>query len=257
MKTIIAIFFAVCCFCSFSSYASDADFSKAQVGQIETIVHDYLLKNPHVLIEVAQKLQEEQVNKEKNQVLKIKTNIEKYKKDIFDAKAPARAIMGNPHGKVILAEVLQYPCLHCKFTAPMIERLIKDNPDLKVIVIQWPFFGNDAIYEAKLAFAAEKQGKFHEVHSAFLNTPEMLTKDAADKIINTMPGINQIKLKADMDNKAIENGLKANFNLAKNLDLIGTPSFIFANSDLTKFTLVAGQTQDTEGDLRKALKEVR
>lgn len=251
-------------FCGLFSFNAHAlDLKKApqlppeQVTQIEQVVHDYLLKNPHILIEVAQKLQEEEANRENNQVLQIKSNIQKYKKEIFSTTLPSRIVTGNPNGKFTLVEVIQYQCPHCKVTEPLVEKLIKDNPDLKVIIMQWPFFGNDAIYAAKLAFAATKQGKFLEVHNALMHAPDPLTKDAADKIVAAIPGLNMAKLKADMDNKAFDDGLKADFKLSQTLNLIGTPTFIFGNKDLSKFSLVAGQTKTIEADLPKALSDVR
>ena len=93
-------------------------FNQQQTKQIEQIVHDYLIKNPDVLVEASKKLQE--VTKEETNIQKIKSNILKYKKELFDTKAAGRVIIGNPNGKLIIAEFTQYQRSHCKVVVPLL-----------------------------------------------------------------------------------------------------------------------------------------
>lgn len=263
MKKLISLFISImCCFLLTANAATvpapkkSAGFSPDQVKQIEQIVHNYLLENPQVLIEVGQKLQQQQASREDAQVAEIKANVKKYRQDLFNDKAIGRSVGGNPNGKITMVEVLQYQCGHCKLSAPLVDKLIKNNPDLKVIYIQWPFFGDDAVYAAKLALAAQKQGKFKEVHAALL-AGDFANKDAADKIVATIKGLDITKLNADMKDKSFDAGMQGNFKLCANLKLIGTPTFMFANQDLTKVSLVPGATRNMEADLNKAINEVR
>lgn len=260
-KIVLAIVMALC-FLSINAFAENvkkpAAFNQNQIQQVEKIVHDYLLANPQILVEVAQKLQAQETDKQNSKIAKIKENLPKFKKEIFDDKAPARTVVGNPHGKVTMVVISQYLCSHCKLTEPLVEKMIAANPDLKVIYLQWPFFGNEAIYAAKAALAADKQGKFFEVHKALFNSTSFLNKDEVDKIVKTIPGLDIKKLQKDMSDSSLDKGLMANYKLCTGgLGLIGTPTFIFANKDLTKFGFVAGQTNDTEGDLNKALNDVK
>lgn len=258
LALISAVAFGVAVSTSYAAVINkSSSFNPGQVQQIESIVHDYLLKNPQVLIEVAQKLQAQEVDKQNAQVTAIKSNIPKFKKEIFDEKGPARTVVGNPNGKYTMVVISQYLCSHCKVTEPMVEKMLAANPDLKVIYIQWPFFGNDSIYASKVALAAAKQNKFYEVHKVLFNDPNFLNKDEVDKVVKAMSGLDYAKLQKDLADSSFDKGLRDNFKLfAEGLKLIGTPTFIFANKDLTKFGFVAGQTNDTEGDLNKALKEV-
>ena len=234
------------------------NFAQSQIEQIQKIVHNYLVDNPQVLIEAGQKLQEQEIAKEKNKVAQILANIPKYKNQIFDTKAPGRVVLGNPNGKIIVAEFTQHQCPHCQHTAPVVNKLIKNNPEIQRIIIYWPFFGNDAIYSSKAVLAAQKQNKFEALEQAILAQENFTNKEKTDSIIKSITSIiDNKKLLADMDNKDLERGLKNNFKLAQDLNLIGTPTFIFTNREMTKFSLVPGHTPNFEGDLSRALKEVR
>lgn len=238
-----------------TAVAFASNFSPEQTKQIETIVHNYLVNNPQVLMEVARKLQDQQVADEEKRIKSIEVNIPAFKNQLFDDKLPGRIILGNKNGKVTMVEVMQYQCGHCKVLAPIVDKLIKNNPDLKVIVLFWPF-NNDGIYSAKAAIAADKQGKLIAVHNAFLQTQDALTQENADKILKSL-NLDMKKLAADMRDQSLDKGLRTNLKLAADMKFIGTPTFIFTNSGLTKFSFIPGQTQDIEDDLNKSLQKVR
>lgn len=242
---------------SFAAVTKNTAFTKAQADQIQQIVHDYLVNNPTVLLEVAQRLQEQEKMKDLERLKQIKEKIPKFKNEIFNANNAGRTVVGNPNGKVILAVISQYLCAHCKFTSPLIENMVKNNPDLKVIIIQWPFFGNDSVYASKVALAANKQNKFTEMNHALFDSQNFLNKDEVDKIAKSVSGIDFAKLQTDMNDKAFDDALRANFKLAQDVGIIGTPTFVFANGTLTKFELVAGQTPAIEADLNNALITVK
>jgi protein-disulfide isomerase len=232
-------------------------FSPTQVKELEQIIHGYLVNNPQILIEVGKKLQGLEQQEKKEQIEQIKKNIPKYKKQIFDTKAPGRILLGNPDGKIIVAEFTQHQCPHCKATAATINKLLKNHPEIQRITIFWPFFGNDATYTAKAVLAAQKQNKAELLNLAFFDQDMFITKSKADDIIQSIPALDSKKLHSNMNNKEFNNGLVANFKLAQDLNLIGTPTLIFANKEMTKFSLIPGQTINFEDDVTKALNDVR
>lgn len=230
-------------------------FSTMQVEQIEQIIHNYLVnKNPQIMVEVAQKLQQKALITEKE---RVKTSVAKYSKDVFNSNLGGRISIGNSKGNVILAEFLSYECGHCRVTNKLIHDLVKANPDLQVIYIYWPFQGNDAVYAVKAVIAADQQGKFEELHNALMDAKDYLTRENIDKIAKAIPGLDFDKLQKDVSQQenAIDEGLKINFKLAENMKLIGTPTFVTASRTLNKFSVVPGEANEVE--LKKALDEVR
>lgn len=232
-------------------------FTPAQVQEIQKIAHAYIVNNPSVLIEASKKLQEQELAKEADKLNKIKVNIEKYKQDIFNDKAEGRIVSGNPKGKIIIAEFTQYQCHHCRNLAPIVDKVLKSNSDIKFITIYWPFFGNDAIYASKAILAAQKQGKYDQLHQSMLGAKDALIKDKIDAIIKATPGIDINKLNTEMKKPGPDKGLKDNFTLAQNLGLMGTPTFMVTNSALTKFALVPGGIANIENELQKSIQEVK
>ena len=231
--------------------------TQKRTKQIQKIVHDYIINHPEVILEAGKKLQEKEELKRKEQLKKVQANIAKYKKEIFATDTAGRVVADNPKRKIIIAEFTQYQCPHCKEMMTTITKLLKNNPDVQLITIYWPFFGNDAIYAAKAVLAAQKQNKFAVLNNKLLAVNDFITKDKVDEIIKSTGGINTKKLYADMEAKEISDGLKDNLQLAKDLGLLGTPTIIFTNSDMTKFKLIPGQTSDIENDLKQALDELR
>lgn len=224
---------------------------------IQKIVHNYIVNHPQVLVEAEKKLREIEGEKEKERIEQIRTNIAKYKNQIFDSKLPGRVVLGNPQGKIIITEFTQYQCSSCKLVFPIINNLLKTNQDVQLIVVYWPFLGNDAAYTAKALLAAQKQNKFAELEKAILDSSAAVTKSKVDEYIKLIPAIDSKKLYADMNNKEFDTGLKDNFKLAQNLNIIGTPTFIFANKNMKKISFIPGQTSHFEEDLSQALKAVQ
>ena len=229
-------------------------FSGQQLEQIQQIVHDYILENPGVIVEAKNKLQ---AQKEKELIEKIKLNAAKYKKQIFSTQAPGRIVTGNPDGKIIIAEFTQHQCYLCQTVKPFVAKLLTNNPETQLITIYWPFLNNDAIYAAKAVLAAQKQNKSTELNEKMIASHDPLTKEKIDSIIQSTPGIDVEKLRIDMQDKKIDKGLQENFKLAANLELAGTPTIIFTNKEMTKFSLIPGQTPNLDKDLNQALNEVR
>lgn len=229
-------------------------FTPDQVKQIEQITHDYIVNNPTVLLEASQKYRQQEMQKEQDQVNKVKADIPKNKLEIFNSIGEGRTVLGNPNGKIIIAEFLSYECPNCRVMGGIVEDLIKTNPDIKVIIIPWPFEAPDDLYAAKAVLAAGKQGKFNNLHKALLASQEFLNKDKIDAIINTA-GLDVNKLKTDMADKNLETGIKNNFALASKIGIVGTPSFFITNAGMTKFELIPGRA--SEDDLKKAIDSVK
>jgi len=251
-----AIFFLLALSLQNSVAAKDgksAEFTPTQTKEIEKIVHDYLLKNPKILRETSKKLKELEQAEEQT---KIEANIAKYKKEIFNDKGPGRLVLGNPQGKIIIAEFTQHQCPSCKSSAIILHELVKSNPEIKLIVIYWPFLGGNAIHTAKSVLAAEEQNKGAELNHAIFAHEESITKDKLDPVIKSIKDLDDKKLSSAIENKKHDKGLSNNFNLAQKLGLTGTPAIIFTNKEMTKFSLVPGKTPHFEEDLDKALKDV-
>lgn len=208
---------------SHSVMAADSTMSDAQKTEIQTLVHDYLLNNPEVLLEVSQALQKkQQLTQQKQAQSAITSNAS----ELFNDKMTA---FGNPKGNVTLVEFFDYQCIHCKKMAPVIADLIKNDSNLRVIYKEFPIFGESSDMASRAALAAAMQNKYLPMHEALISqekhVDEKIIDEAAKKI-----GLNMNKFKTDMKGKTVTDALNANRKLAEQLHLMGTPAFIIAST---------------------------
>ena len=236
-----------------SAIAATDTMSDAQKKAIENVVHDYLVKNPEVLVEVSQVLQQKQ---QKNAQDQAKSAVLDNADALFNGTV---TVVGNPTGKVTLVEFFDYQCIHCVKMAPALANLVKKNPDLRVIYKEFPIFGDSSITASKAALAAGMQGKYLQMHDALLKAGKRLN----DKIVMAKAksvGLNMDKLKKDMDSKEVAAMLDANRALADKMHLQGTPAFVIASTPAGKFNpkseptfIPGGSSEDVlQGMIKKA-----
>jgi protein-disulfide isomerase len=212
--------------------ANAAPFSKDQTAQIETIVHDYLIAHPDILIQMSQELQQQQYQQMQQKAMSV---IKDNSAQIFGASGTQ--VAGNPNGTVTLVEFFDYQCVHCANVHKdhVIEDLIKANPNLRVVYKEFPIFGEGSMYASKAALAATLQGKYLQMHDAIFATGKIegnlkpADVDAAAK----KAGVNVAKMKKDMNSPQIKADLDADYKLAQALGLPGTPGFIIAPTPKT------------------------
>lgn len=218
----------------FANKTSAEGFSPTQQQAIEKIVHDYIVKNPEVLIEASQSLQAKEMAKAKSQAMQ---GITGNKAKLFnDANSPTA---GNPNGKVIVVEFFDYQCSHCKEMQPIIEKLLAPGKDVKVIYKDFPIFGASSNYAAQMALAAAKQNKYLEFHNALFKVSGPLDEAKVQEVAKSV-GLNVEQLKKDMNDPAVKQELTSTFEVAKALNLAGTPSFVISNKAMTEFDFIPG-----------------
>ena len=249
-KTVLATAL-VSCVTAFSSAAfaatqtntSSANVSPAERAKIESVVHDYLIKNPQVVVEVLQILQRKQYEQAEQTVKQTQQNVGQFAASLFSqANDP---VAGNPKGKVTIVEFFDYQCPHCVDMAAVMESIIKANPDLRVVYKEFPIRGPISEFAARAALAANMQGKYTVFSHAVLAAPQPLTQDAIFDIAKKT-GLDVDKLKTDMNGNAVSSQLKANNKLAQGLKLFGTPAFFIGKIGDKNIKYVPGQMDQTQ-----------
>ncbi len=220
--------------------SSGNSFSADQVKQIENVVHNYLLKNPQVLVEVSQELQAKQMQQMQSFAL---TAISKYKQQIFND--PNSPVVGDKNGNAVLVEFFDYQCGHCKDMKDVIDEVMKKNPNLKVVFKEFPIFGANSELASKTALVAMAQGKYLQLHDALLAAGNPLTPEKISQVAQSL-GLSAADIQKNMSSPNIVQELKNNYDLAKKLKIMGTPAFIIANKDLSKFGYIPGATSAGE-----------
>ncbi|MFM1814692.1 MAG: hypothetical protein RLZ98_1387 [Pseudomonadota bacterium] len=197
-----------------------ASFSADQENAIGEIVKAYLIKNPQVLVDAGQaleKLQREQQEAQAQKVLSEKKN------EIF--RSPLDFVYGNPKGDITVVEYFDYNCGWCKRALDEVVKIVEADPNVRVVMKEFPVFGGPPSVEAaKAALASMKQGKYWDFHTALMRerrvTPENLYQVAA------RIGLDVEKLKKDMAAPEIENTLRDNVQYGRMAGIDATPGFL-------------------------------
>jgi protein-disulfide isomerase len=127
---------------------------------------------------------------------------------------------GAKNPEVVLVEFYDYACPYCKASNPHVDRLVKENDDLRVVYRELPILGPDSVSAARLSLAASKAGRFNRFHDALYaaGRPAPQTNAAAAQAAG---------IPAEPPNDpAIEAELRRNFQLAGQLGATGTPVFV-------------------------------
>ena len=212
------------------------NLTPAQVTQVEKIIHSYIVKNPQILVEASEALQQQQVAKIEKQA---KSAISKNAKEIFNGVGSP--VLGNAEGKVSLVEFFDYQCGHCKRMATVVENLMQQDKNLRIVFKELPIFGGNSRFAAEAALASLKQGndKYLAFHNALMKAANPLTPAIVEETAKKV-GLDWAEIQKDMKTPSVQDQLKANFQLATELGIQGTPSFVIGNRSGSNSTFVPG-----------------
>ena len=192
----------------------------AELDPFELRVREYLLKNPEVIMEALQILQQRQRTAEAET---LKRTIAARSEEILnDAAAP---VGGNPAGDVTLVEFFDYNCPYCRRVAPTVTELEEADPDLRLVYKEFPILGRGSQFATRAALASNRQGKYVPFHNALMQATEQVTEESVMVVARTV-GLDTEQLRADMQDPAIQEAIGRNLRLANALGITGMPSFI-------------------------------
>ena len=206
--------------------AADQASGQRSVEEIEEIVREYLLNNPEVLFEAAERHRE---NQRRQQAERDRAALRKHRNKIL--ADPHSFVGGNPDGDVTLVEFFDYRCGYCKQFAPTLERIKKLDPKLRVVYKEFPILGPDSFKGAQAALAARNQGRYLEFHEALMRVEGALDEKAIMSVARSV-GLDTDKLGKDMQSPSILDILGKNRQLANELGITGTPALIVGDQIL-------------------------
>ncbi|MXP40255.1 thioredoxin domain-containing protein [Altererythrobacter soli] len=173
---------------------------------------EYILANPEVLPEAMERLQAQQ----------RLARLEPVRNEL-ERPFPG-AVLGNPQGKVTLIEFSDYACGYCRQSVADVQKLIATNPDLRVVIREYPILSPQSADAARMSLAAAQQGKYAAFHEAMfrLGPPSAETIEQAAK----EAGLDLAAAEATIASGALDSFLQTNMELANRLGISGTPGWV-------------------------------
>ena len=114
---------------------------------VEGFVRDYLLEHPEIIPAAMERLQQREQGKQ----------IAIYR-EALEVPFPG-AWAGAKDGDVVLVEFFDYACGYCRASMKDVDRLIRDDPKLKVVFRELPILSRDSEPAARLALVAARRGR--------------------------------------------------------------------------------------------------
>jgi protein-disulfide isomerase len=194
----------------------------AERGDIEGVVHDYLLRNPEVLVEAMNALNAKRAAQEaKEQTAAIATA----GPSLF--ATPEGTVLGNPKGDVTVVEFFDYNCSYCKRALADMEGLLDQDGQVRFILKEIPVLGDDSVAAShvSLAFRHLAPEKYGEFHRKLLALRGVANQESAIAIAEEL-GVQDAALRAAMASPDVEAAIAENTQLAGLLRVDGTPFYV-------------------------------
>ncbi len=187
--------------------ATGSGLNDPDKARVEKIVREYVLANPEILPEAMERLQQREVAK------------------VVDANRAAfetpfeSAWAGAEKGDVVLVEFFDYACGFCRKSNPDVQRLLREDKNLKVVWRELPVLGPDSVAAAQVSLAAARQGKFRQFHDRLFEAGRPSQAAVADTQ-------RAVGIAAAPESPAISAEIDKNYELARAINASGTPTFV-------------------------------
>ena len=203
--------------------------------KIEQIIENFLINNPQLLRSVLDNYKKD-------------TELEKKKNAIESLKSLKNPGIFQKNADVTIYEFFDYNCGYCKSVVKTIMETISEDKRINVVFVEFPILSQESYTAAVAALASQKQNLYNKFHLSLMKIRGKVDNEKVFKTANEI-GLDIQKLKIDMNNSDIAKRLNQNREIAKILNLNGTPAFIIGD------VIYPGAL--TKENLKEIIKKVR
>lgn len=138
---------------------------------------------------------------------------------------PTAPVLGNPDGNITLTEFFDYNCPHCKTMLPLMSELVRSDPQLRVVLREWPVFGAGSEFAARASLATLPTGNYWRLHAALLGMRARAEEATVMRVVRDL-GLDEAAIRTGMQADTVERHITYSHLLGDHMGLMGTPSFI-------------------------------
>ena len=213
MKNTIPIHISI--LISFFLIISQSHAHEINKDRIETIIKNFLIKNPNFIKSTLDNYNLSLESKKKQNAIKLLKDIEN--PGIFQKEAD-----------ITIYEFFDYNCGYCKSVVKPIMDVLSEDKKINFVFVEFPILSQQSYIAAKAALASKKQDLYNKFHLSLMTIKGRVNEE---KVFSTAKeiGLDIDQLKIDMNNPEIEQQLAKNREIAKLLNLNGTPAFIIGD----------------------------
>ena len=216
MRVIIALCFLLALTSTLSQLAK-AELDISDRAALDSIIKEFIQNNPEVVRDtlIALAAREETGRKQ--------AGLSRVRDDQGDP------VMGNPDGTITLYEFSDYNCGYCKRIFEPIQQMLRDNPDVRLVIKEFPILSQSSLVAAQAAIAAEMQGKFADYHIGMMTYRGQITNDVVMRVAQ-QAGLDNTQLQKDMESPETAAIIQRTREAAAALALNGTPAVVIGDT---------------------------
>ena len=203
---------------------SGAGFSPEQRREIIEVLRDALRQDPSILRDALMALEQADATARADAQ---RAAIAAQSVALF--RNPEDPVKGNAQGAVTIVEFFDARCGYCKQMEPVMDQMLRRQRDVKLVMKDLPILGPNSVLASRALLAAQRQGKYAELHDALMKLreepAEPVLRREAEKL-----GLDWARLRRDMDDPAVGRRLEANTRLAGALRIEGTPALVIGDT---------------------------
>lgn len=162
----------------------------------------------------------------------------------YELPVAGSPIKGPENAPVTITEFSDYQCPFCARSEPIINDVLKEYPEkVRFVYKHFPLVSihPQAMPAAKAAVAAQKQGKFWEMHEKLFANQRELGPEQFKKYAQEI-GLDLTRFEHDMNSEETQKKIQDDMALAQQVGIRGTPT-IFVNGKLLQNRSVDGFKQ--------------
>lgn len=216
--------------------------------RVAGIVRQVISENPELIVESLQSMQKRAYEEQMAQAAEgLKTHMKDLKEDADSPHA------GPADAPITIVEFFDYHCGYCKRMTPVLQKLLKEHKDIKIVFKEYPILSADSQLAARasLAFSKLAADKYFDFHTSLIGHSGQYTQENLNAYAGKL-GVSADALQAEMQEEWVARELKQTADLAEKLGVQGTPALIIGEE------LVPGAMDYASLEFRiKALKSMK
>lgn len=203
--------------------AAEAAFTPAQRGEVLEILRQALREDPTILREALGALDAAEA---RDRALAATRALATEREALL--RNPADAVRGNPRGDVTVVEFFDVRCGYCRQIIPALNEMIRRDPQVRLVLKDLPILGPNSVLAARALIAAQRQGKYGELHDALMALRGEIAEPQIRREAERL-GLDWTRLRRDMDDAAVTARIDANLALARRIGVEGTPALVIGD----------------------------
>lgn len=189
-------------------------------------VRAYLLENPQVILEAVDILEQQNAVAEAD---RDKALVQHYQAALVDDGYSW--VGGNPDGDITVVEFMDYRCGFCRRAAPAVQRLMAEDGNIRLVIKELPILGEASVVASRFAIATknvEGPDAYKTMHDALIEMRRQPNEVTLSRLADGF-GFDTDAILANMNSEEVESELRRTRQLASNMAISGTPTFILGD----------------------------